>query len=84
MKELIILAKSLSNICEGVHFSKICKSKAYSFTKNELLQSFFSRIFPTLLFFSMNTFFKEHIWMAASGILSFTLLFNTNKRESIN
>ena len=81
MKELIILAKSLSNICEGVHFSKICKSKAYSFTKNELLQSFFSRIFPTLLFFSMNTFFKEHIWMAASGLLSYSFAQYEQKEE---
>ena len=50
-------------------FSKICRSKAYIFTKNELLQSCFSRIF-LLYYFSLWT----HL----------TLLLNTNKKRIIN
>ena len=79
--QLIILAKSLWNICEEVYFSKICKPKACNFTKNELLQSCFPRIFPTLSFFFMNTFFKEHIWMAASGLLFYFFAQYEQKEE---
>ena len=34
-----------------------------------------------MLFFSMNAFFKEHIWMAASELLSYSFAQHKQKEE---
>ena len=59
---------------EVLLWKKLYSPTAYNFTKNELLQSCF-------LFFFVNTYFKEHIWMSASGLLFYLYVQYEQKEE---
>ena len=64
------------HLCQSLFFKKSCSPKACNFIKKEILAQVLSCEFCEI---SKNTFFKEHLWRAASEFHPYYIIFIDSK-----